>query len=82
MVEVKFQLEASKHVTTELETKDGVAEAKLYQHYKDTNELREALEKLDDERKTLKIVIKNKKSDQIQDLEKIKNRQLETYKLV
>ena len=45
MVEVKFQLEASKHVTTELETKDGVAEAKLYQHYKDTKELKEALEK-------------------------------------
>ena len=40
MVEVKFQLEASKHVTTELETKDGVAEAKLYQHYKDTKEKR------------------------------------------
>ena len=45
MVELKFQLEASKHVTTELETKDGVAEAKLYQHYKDTKELKEALEK-------------------------------------
>ena len=34
--EVKFQLKASKHVTTELETNDSVAEAKLYQHYKDT----------------------------------------------
>ena len=45
MVEVKFQLEASKHVTTELETKDGVAEAKLYQHYKDTKKLKKALEK-------------------------------------
>ena len=51
-------------MTTGLETKIGVAEAKLFQHFKETKEWKEALVKRDDEIKTLKNVIKDKNTEQ------------------
>ena len=52
-------------MTTAIETKIGVAEAKLFQHYKETKEWKENLVKHDDEIKTLKNVIQDKNSEQI-----------------
>ena len=58
LADLKAQLEISKNITSEIETKMAAAESEVYKVYKETKNWKEALAKKDDEIVALKNSLK------------------------